>query len=62
VVLFGATGLIVLIIFAFFWWVTRDAGETARALKGRRRRDAKPGRDGDMSDVAGVIKRDPWLG
>jgi predicted PurR-regulated permease PerM len=61
VALFGAGGLFAAVILAFFVWVTRDAGETTKDLKARRRR-VKPGRDGDMSDVAGVIKRDPWLG
>jgi hypothetical protein len=58
--LFGMGGLFAVVLVALFWWMLRDAKKTTEAHKGRRQ--VKPGPDGDMSDVAGVTKREPWLG
>ena len=59
--LLGMGGLFAAVLLTLFWWVLRDAKKTTEANKGRRRQ-VKPGPDGDMSDVAGVTKREPWLG
>lgn len=42
-------------------WVARDVWR-ARRPRRRERKAVRPGDDGDMSEVAGVIQRPPWMG
>jgi hypothetical protein len=45
---------------AFAAWVSADASRAGRDL--RRRRHEMAGPDGDLSKVAGIAPRPPWLG
>jgi choline-glycine betaine transporter len=53
--------VVILTILGLAHWVARDARKASKALRYERRR-RKPGPDGDMSDVAGIPKRPPWMG
>ena len=49
---------------AFLWfasWLARDARKASKALR-QQRKKRKPRPDGDMSDVAGMSERPPWMG
>jgi hypothetical protein len=55
VIMMGTLGVII--------WLFRDARATQK--KGhpfQKKNRPRPGPDGDMSDVAGIPHRDPWLG
>jgi hypothetical protein len=47
-------------VILFFLWVLHDARELSRSLPEEARKE--PAADGDMSEVAGVWQREPWLG
>jgi hypothetical protein len=53
--------LAVVLLFAFVRWVSRDARQASKRLRAERGQ-AKPRPDGDMSDVAGLPSRPPWMG
>jgi len=48
-------------ILGFFYWVYRDARKASKEMR-RQRRQSRPRPDGDMSDVAGLPQRPPWMG
>lgn len=50
VMAFGLAGFVV--------WLLRDAQKESKVVRPK----GKPRRDGDMSDVAGIPQREPWLG
>jgi hypothetical protein len=55
IILLGTLGVV--------YWIFRDARNTAAQLRlSPKEHRPEPGPDGDMSDVAGIPRRDPWLG
>ncbi len=45
----------------FVSWIARDARKASKALR-QQRKKGKPRPDGDMSDVAEMPERPPWMG
>jgi hypothetical protein len=43
-------------------WILRNTRVEEKRKPFRKKRTARPRPDGDMSDVAGIPQRDPWLG
>jgi hypothetical protein len=58
---FGITTFVALCVFAYAAWIDRDARRSIAEAR-REHRKARPGPDGDMTDVAGAPDPPPWMG
>jgi hypothetical protein len=55
------TAVVVLLILGMLTWVLRDARQESKRLR-QEYEERKPSADGDVSEVAGIPPRPPWMG